>query len=48
MTTLSDRVLSPTELRALQTRSDARGAGRLAIHLALLGGTGWLVAIASG
>jgi fatty acid desaturase len=48
MTTLSDRVLSPTELRALQARSDARGAGRLAIHLALLGGTGWLVAIASG
>ena len=48
MTTLSDRVLSATELRALQTRSDARGAARLAIHLALLGGTGWLVAIASG
>ena len=48
MTTLSDRVLSAAELRALQTRSDARGAARLAIHLALLGGTGWLVAIASG
>jgi fatty acid desaturase len=48
MTTLSDRVLSAAELRALQTRSDARGATRLAIHLALLGGTGWLVAIASG
>ncbi len=48
MTTLSDRVLSAAELRALQTRSNARGATRLAIHLALLGGTGWLVAIASG
>jgi fatty acid desaturase len=48
MTIPPDRVLSATELRALQTRSDARGAARLAIHLALLGGTGWLVAIASG
>jgi fatty acid desaturase len=48
MTTLSDRVLSAAELRALQTRSDARGAVHLATHLALLGGTGWLVAIASG
>lgn len=48
MSTLTDRVLSSAELRALQTRSDARGAARLAIHLALLGGTGWLVAIASG
>jgi len=47
MTTLSDRVLSAAELRALQTRSDARGAARLATHLALLGGTGWLVAITS-
>lgn len=48
MTALSDRVLSTSDLRALQTRSDRRGATRLAIHLALLGGTGWLVAIASG
>ncbi len=48
MTALSDRVLSATELRALQSRSDARGAVRLAIHLALLCGTGWLVAMASG
>ncbi len=48
MTTLADRVLSAAELRALQTRSNARGAAHLAIHLALLGGTGWLVAIASG
>lgn len=47
MSTLSARVLSATELRALQSRSDARGAAHLAIHLALLAGTGWLVAIAS-
>ncbi|MGA3398477.1 MAG: fatty acid desaturase [Acetobacteraceae bacterium] len=48
MTILSDRVLGAAELRALQTRSDVRGAARLAIHLALLCGTGWLVAVASG
>ena len=42
---VSDRVLRPTELRALSGRSDARGARRLAIHVALLAGTGWLVAI---
>jgi fatty acid desaturase len=48
MNAISDRVLSATELRRLQTRSDARGAARLAIHVALLGGTSWLVAIASG
>jgi fatty acid desaturase len=48
MTTIFDRVLTATELRALQPRSDVRGAARLAIHVALLGGTGWLVAIASG
>jgi fatty acid desaturase len=48
LTTLSDRVLSAAELRPLYTRSDAAGATRLAIHLVLLGGTGWLVAIASG
>jgi fatty acid desaturase len=43
-----DRVLTASELRALQTRSDARGATRLAIHLTLLGCTGWLVAVTSG
>lgn len=43
-----DRILSIDELRALQGRSDLRGATRLSLHLALLGGTGWLVAIASG
>ena len=48
MAALSDRVLQPTELRALQGRSDRQGAIRLAIHVAALGGTGWLVAISSG
>jgi fatty acid desaturase len=48
MSGLSDRVLSNQELRALQGRSDLRGGVRLAIHLALLGGTGWLVAVSSG
>ena len=45
MTMVSDRVLSPAELRALSGRSDAAGARRLAVHVALLAGTGWLVAI---
>jgi fatty acid desaturase len=45
MSMISDRVLSPAELRTLSGRSDARGALRLAIHTALLTGTGWLVAI---
>jgi fatty acid desaturase len=45
MSMISDRVLRPTELRALSGRSDAQGAQRLAIHVALLAGTGWLVAI---
>jgi fatty acid desaturase len=48
MATLTDRVLSTQELRALQGRSNARGAIRLTIHLALLVGAGWLVAISSG
>jgi fatty acid desaturase len=46
MTTVSDRVLSPTELRALSGRSNAAGAAQLGVHGALLIGTGWLVAIA--
>jgi fatty acid desaturase len=46
--TVSDRVLTATELRGLSGRSNRAGAARLAIHLALLGGTGWLVAIATG
>lgn len=44
----AERVLSAAELRPLQGRSDARGAARLALHLGLIGATGWLVAIASG
>jgi fatty acid desaturase len=48
MTVLSDRVLTTTDLRALQGRSDRQGAIRLTIHVAALAGTGWLVAIASG
>src|SRR5262245_63931577 len=45
MTMVSDRVLNPAELRALTGRSDAAGAQRTAVHVALLAGTGWLVAI---
>jgi fatty acid desaturase len=48
MSGLSDRVLSNQELRALQGRSDMRGGTRLAIHVALLAGAGWLVAESSG
>lgn len=39
------RALGRDELRALTGRSDRRGAVRLAIHLALLAGAGWLVAL---
>src|SRR4051794_32902219 len=48
MSGLTDRVLSTQELRALQGRSDWRGSMRLGLHLALLGGAGWLVAASSG
>jgi fatty acid desaturase len=48
MSGLHDRVLSTQDLRALQVRSNLRGGIRLAIHLALLGGAGWLVALSSG
>jgi fatty acid desaturase len=48
MSGLTDRVLSNQELRALQGRSDWLGWQRLGIHVALLAGAGWLVAIASG
>src|SRR6195952_2211084 len=48
MSGLSDRVLSIQDLRALQARSDLRGGVRLAIHVALLVGAGWLVALSSG
>ena len=45
MSMVSDRVLSPVELRALSGRSDAAGMQRVAIHVALLAGTGALLAI---
>lgn len=45
MAILSDRVLTPTELRALSTRSDLPGAIRLGTHVPLLGLTGWMVAL---
>ena len=48
MSGLSDRVLSNEELRALQRRSNMRGAMRLGIHIVLLVGAGWLVAVSSG
>ena len=48
MADISDRVLSVTELRALQGRSDLRGAVQLSIHVALLLGAGWLVSVSSG
>jgi fatty acid desaturase len=46
MTSVSDRVLSPMELRALSGRTNADGTVRLGIHCTLLISTGWLVAIA--
>ena len=48
MAILADRVLTPTELRALSARSNLPGAIRLAIHVALLGLTGWGVAASGG
>jgi fatty acid desaturase len=47
MSDLSDRVLSNQDLRALQARSNLRGATRLAIHLALLIAAAFLVALSS-
>ncbi len=40
------RVLTGPEIRALSGRSDLRGAGRTALHGALLLGAGWAVAVA--
>jgi hypothetical protein len=40
-------VLSNQELRSLQGRSNLRGGVRLAIHVALSGGAGWLVVVVS-
>jgi fatty acid desaturase len=48
MTAPSDRVLDHDTLRQLQTRSDVRGAVRLAIHVACLIAAGWWVALAAG
>jgi fatty acid desaturase len=48
MTAPSERVLGPDALRALQTRSDTRGAARLCIHLICLIAAGCWVALASG
>ncbi|MBV9862607.1 MAG: fatty acid desaturase [Alphaproteobacteria bacterium] len=44
MDAAAKRFLSGAELRALSGRSDARGAGRLFVHLAALVAAGWLVA----
>jgi fatty acid desaturase len=41
------KILTPSDLRGLSARSDAKGAARLAFHLGLIGLAGWLVA-ASG
>ena len=41
-----DRVLTPAELHALSRRANGPGAARLAIHAALLAGTGWWLAVA--
>lgn len=48
MTAPSDPVLSHEDLRGLQTRSDAEGAGRLAVHCVCLGLAGWWVAASTG
>jgi fatty acid desaturase len=45
MTTLSDRVLTPVQIREFSVRSDRRGLVRLGIHLLLLVATGGLVAV---
>jgi fatty acid desaturase len=45
MSMVSDRVLSPVELRALSGRSNAAGVRRLGVHAALLVGTGTLLAM---
>jgi fatty acid desaturase len=44
----TQKVLTGADLRALSVRSDLRGAIRLGINVALIVGTGWLVAIAHG
>jgi fatty acid desaturase len=41
----TEKVLTGADLRGLSVRSDLRGAVRLGVHLALIIGAGWLVAI---
>jgi fatty acid desaturase len=43
----TEKVLTGADLRSLSVRSDLRGAVRLAIHLLLIVGTGWLVAMSN-
>ena len=46
MTNPSDRVLAPAELHGLSRRANLPGAIRLGVHAALLGGSGWWLAVA--
>ena len=46
MNTATPRVLSGPEVRALSVRSDALGAARLSVHVALIAAAGWAVAVA--
>jgi fatty acid desaturase len=48
MTIAPDRVLKDDDLRALSARSDLPGAIRLGVHAALLGLTGYALAVATG
>jgi fatty acid desaturase len=43
----TQKVLTGADLRSLSVRSDLRGAVRLSVHLLLILGAGWLVAIAN-
>ena len=45
MSGMTNKVLTGAELRSLSVRSDWLGAARLGLHLSLIGGTGWLVAV---
>lgn len=45
MTSVAAKLLTGNELRRLSVRSDLRGAVRLGLHVALLAGAGWLVAV---
>jgi fatty acid desaturase len=40
------KVLTGADLRSLSIRSDLRGAARLSVHVMLIIGAGWLVALA--